>query len=302
LFTLNEAKENYPILNNVSNVGILISGLFIEILSQSLIPGGNLVSLLVITQVLFSVLGIYIYIYWSSKVTSVYNNQNCRQIKNILKEERSASPFREVLTSKIVYLICLPIIGYGISINLLESIWKKYVTIFHCSAEQYIFFIGRCSVLSGTTIVITGFILRKAVKDYGWLRASLASPILFIVLTTILFILLFSDNLTPIGFSYLGVFFISLIKSLKYSLSDSTKEMVYISLPPALKSIGKSIADIIGGRLGKSGGGIIQQFLFILTGLNIIELASSFFIIILVFCFLWIFSVYALHKRLEILN
>jgi AAA family ATP:ADP antiporter len=91
-----------------------------------------------------------------------------------------------------------------------------------------------------------------------------------------------------------------LTKGAKYSLFDPTKEMAYIPLSDNLKTQGKAAVDGVGGRLGKSGGGIIQQVLLIsIVGSTQITIAPyiGFFLITIVL--FWLFSVIGLNNEFQ---
>ena len=83
---------------------------------------------------------------------------------------------------------------------------------------------------------------------------------------------------------------------MKYSLFDPTKEMTYIPLDQELKIKGKAAVDVIGSRLGKSGGGFIQLTLLTLTAgtqLTIMPYLSG---LILVIMMIWMGAVKEFSK------
>ena len=85
-------------------------------------------------------------------------------------------------------------------------------------------------------------------------------------------------------------------KSTKYSLFDPTKEMAYIPLDQEQKVKGKAAIDVVGARLGKSGGSIIQQGLLVVFG-SIAAITPYVAIILMAFIVAWMFAVRSLSRQ-----
>jgi len=108
-----------------------------------------------------------------------------------------------------------------------------------------------------------------------WTVAALLTPLMIIITGLGFFgFIVFEDQLSfvavffgtgPLALAvYTGLVQNVLSKATKYSLFDSTKEMSYIPLDDEMKSKGKAAVDVIGGRFGKAGGGVIQSTVFLL--------------------------------------
>ena len=78
-----------------------------------------------------------------------------------------------------------------------------------------------------------------------------------------------------------------LSKTAKYALFDPTTQMAYIPLDDESKVKGKAAIDVLGSRIGKSGGSLIQQGLVVLFG-NIIHAAPVVGVIFYAVLFTWI--------------
>ncbi|EDV18693.1 hypothetical protein TRIADDRAFT_9522, partial [Trichoplax adhaerens] len=108
----------------------------------------------------------------------------------------------------------------------------------------------------------------------SWKIAALLTPIIILITGVAFFVFSIYQmeivevipflTLAPIVVAvFIGLMQNILGKATKYAFFDATKEIAYIPLDESLKSKGKAAADVIGGRLGKSGGALIQQFLLI---------------------------------------
>ncbi|MCB1213556.1 MAG: NTP/NDP exchange transporter, partial [Chlamydiia bacterium] len=237
-----------------------------------------------------------------------YDPSEVKQSKKKLKMGIMES-FLFILRSR--YLLCLTIMvmGYGIAINIVEVTWKKYVGMQFSNPNDYVSFMGYFSTVTGiVTILMILFVGGNVIRMKGWHFAALFTPVV-LTLTGLGFFsfVLLKDNpavleglkafgATPLLLAVLfGAAQNILSKSTKYSLFDPTKEMTYIPLDPESKVKGKAAVDVVGARLGKSGGSFIQIVLFSLVG-GIAQVTPYVAGILLVIIAAWVVAVNFLNK------
>jgi len=216
-----------------------------------------------------------------------------------------------ILTSPYLLLIASLIICYGISVNLVEVLWKKQVgqhcgspNAFNAYMSRYTFWTGVCCTL----MMIVG---NNVLRLFRWLIAAAITPTLILLLGSLFFAfvlfrehlarILGSVGLTPLFVTVvLGTVILILCKSTKYALFDTTKEMAYIPLDEEMKVKGKAVVDVVGGRLGKAGGAWIQAAMLVLIpGATYFVIAPYIFAVFVLVCGFWLFSVKKLSVRVE---
>ena len=218
--------------------------------------------------------------------------------------------FKYLLSSKYVLGIAILVIAYGISINLVEVTWKNQLKLQYPTANAYSEFMGGFSFFTGlVTIFMMLFVGGNLIRRKGWGFAAMITPVVLLVTGVGFFaFVLFRDSSLVAGYiAYMGTSPLMLAvifgaaqnimsKSAKYSLFDPTKEMAYIPLDQEAKTKGKAAIDVVGARLGKSGGSLVQQGLLVLFG-TISAITPYVAIILFVIIGAWIVAVRSLNRQ-----
>ena len=157
------------------------------------------------------------------------------------------------------------------------------------------------STFTGISTMVLIMLCKGVVRRFGWLTGAIITPAAVSITGGLFFaFLLFSDVASPIlaGFG-VGVTYSAMMvgavqnilsKGTKYSLFDPTKEMSYIPLDQELKTKGKAAVDVIGGRLGKAGGGLISSSLLTILGVSeaiLIAPYLAFIVAIVIVAWFW---------------
>ncbi|GMI11575.1 hypothetical protein TrLO_g12242 [Triparma laevis f. longispina] len=195
--------------------------------------------------------------------------------------------------SKYLRLLAMMVIGYGLSINFTEIIWKSLVKKQYPSTLEYSHFMGVFSSVVGVTTFFVIFAGGTVIKTLGWKYGALATPSIMSLLAIPFFSAILIggvDNPTSLKVAVgIGCLQSILSKATKYAFFDPTTQMAYIPLDEESKVKGKAAIDVLGSRLGKSGGSFIQQMLVLGFG-NIITAAPAVVVIFYSVLVAWISS------------
>ena len=193
---------------------------------------------------------------------------------------------------------------------IVEGVWKAKLKELYPTVEAYTSYMGTFQAYQGVAAIFFMLVGSNILRRVSWSTAAIFTPIMILVTGLAFFSFIFFDQ--GIGLE-LAAFFGTgplalavmvgtaqnvLSKATKYSLFDSTKEMAYIPLDDEMKTKGKAAVDVIGGRFGKSGGGIIQSTFFILMPAFTFTEATPYFAgIFFVVVILWLLAVKGLGKE-----
>ena len=282
-----EAKRFYTMFTLGANVALCISGPMIYFCSkiQQWVPAGvdpwPIALYLLMGLVVACGLGtIYCSSWINRNVLTDPRFYDPSEVKKPKKEKTKMAlgeSFKFLFTNKYIACLALLVLSYGVSINLIEVTWKSQVRLQFPQPNDYSAFMGIFSTCTGIAtigmLLIAGPILRR----FGWSVAAQITPVILMLTGAAFFgFIMFRDALggaiailgtTPLFLAVIfGMAQNIMSKSAKYALFDPTKEMAYIPLDNESKTKGKAAIDVVGARLGKSGGSLIQQALMGMFG------------------------------------
>jgi AAA family ATP:ADP antiporter len=209
-------------------------------------------------------------------------------------------------SSQYLRLVAALVLGYGLSINFTEIMWKSLVKKQYPDPLEYQRFMGNFSSAVGLATCIVIFFGVQVIRILGWRVGAIATPSVMMVLGIPFFACILMGLDSPMRLKtavILGTVQSLLSKTAKYALFDPTTQMAYIPLDEESKVKGKAAIDVLGSRIGKSGGSLIQQGLVFFFG-NIIHAAPVVGVIYYSVLICWISSANKLsglfHAQTEI--
>merc|ERR1719159_2111010 len=281
-----EARKWYPLFGLFANVALICSGTFVKYVSKlrsglpaGVDPWGYSLKLLMGGLTVSGVILLSCFAFLQKKVV---NDPECvdpnEQKKSKTKTKMTlAESVNFLRKSSYIRNLAMLVIGYGMSINLVEVTWKSKLRQQFPDPNAYSAFMGNFATATGATTIIMMLVGRQVLSRFGWGAAALVTPTMMLGTGVVFFSLILQPGawapftalfgLTPLMCAVVvGAAQNVLTKSAKYGMFDPCKEIAYIPLNQEQKTKGKAAIDVVGNPLGKSGGAFIQQFLIVTCG------------------------------------
>ncbi len=323
-----EAKRFYGMFGLIGNFGLILSGSVVYLFSKNrgnlpegVDPWGWTLNYLMAFVVISGLIVVAIYAWMNKAVLTDkrYYDGEAASTGGKKKDKPKLSlteSFMYLVRSPYLGMIAMIVLAYGVSINIVEGVWKGQIKIaFHGDNNAYNAFMGQFSATTGVITVLLMIVGNNILRRFSWLSAAMITPIMILITSLIFFgVIMYSESIGNPEFAVAGTTMVMvavmtgfiqnvLSKATKYSLFDPTKEMAYIPLDQELKVKGKAAVDVIGGRAGKSGGATIQAVLLsVFAGQTLASLSHILAIITIIVVGLWLASVLSLSKRFRALT
>lgn len=316
-----EAKRFYSLFGMMANISLIFAGMLNTELSEmgksvaaGVDPWGVSLRYISLAVSLAAAACVGFYLYLTRVVLLDPRYQKSTDASGAKKGKSKpklgvGESFKYIFTNPYIGLIALLVIGYGISINVIEVVWKHNIRIAFPSPNDYNSFMGHFSKYTGIATILLIMFTKGIVRHFGWFVGAIVTPLVTIVTGGLFFFCIFGEEVfgpiaagmglaLPVLLVYIGAVQNIATKGTKYAHFDPTKEMAYIPLDAELKSKGKAAVDVIGGRLGKAGGSAIQQILFFALGTKEIMVIAPYLTgVVGLVVGAWALSVMALSKK-----
>lgn len=315
-----EAKRTYGILNIGSNIAPILGGSLALIFSKpftiSFLPttknpwDQTIYQLILLIVVLgFGCMGLYA---WINRyvLTSKEERDTCLIKQEVKRHLSIRESIKYILRSRYLVPLAIIVLGYNISINLTDVLWKSQLKNLFSDPNSMLEHMNKITIGIGILATFGALFFSVLITRLGWTFTAIITPAIMTLTAIGFFTFMFCSNalaafsatvfgLAPFAMAvYCGSLQNCLSKACKYSVFDASKEVAFLPLNSESKLKGKAAIDGLGSSLGKSGSSLAYQGFIILMGS--VSLSAPFIAVILfVILIAWVISTFYLGKQFK---
>lgn len=300
--TPSQSKRFYPLYVMAGNISLLFLTPVLWHIAQN--TNGDVYEVCSLS----AFFGLLLMFFFSYALEAQKKEEKAEEIVKKKKKKLTMSEsFAVLFRSEYIGYIAVLVLSYGVVINVVEVVWKAQLKQLYPSRQAMLEFNGYYNLLLGFSTIGLNYLGKGVIRKFGWFFGAIITPVVTGVLGCVFFIYVLGQSaftaftaslqMAPLSLAvWFGAYSVILSKGSKYSFFDPTKEMAFIPLDPDLKVNGKAAVDGVGGRLGKSAGGLLTSSLLVMysstaAAATVLDIAPILFGVVVVLTFAWIFSV-----------
>lgn len=293
LCSVDEAKDVYPKLGILANIGLIGAGWLTRFVNDRLARGNEVLALQILTAAVLGMTGLMcgVKAALDAHVAPHVARQEGRRRSSKKqqqqggsagaaggddKETRKQGALAVIRASPRIRDLTLLVMGYGVTHKLLGFVWKAQMRLSYPSTAAYSSIMADIAAWTGAATIALMLSSKCFFSVLGWRGAALATPLVCMASGT----LFLAGSFFPAGSLPAGSPWAALLalapaagivaqvfgRASKYSLFDPSKEMVFITMDKHEKETGKAAVDILGNQVGKTGGAWLMQGALLVCG------------------------------------
>lgn len=310
----NEAKRFYTLFSLFGNSALVVVGFMMISLSadnnalRALFTTSDdkifLAQFSIALVAISSVIACLLVRYITKRIMISEANIKSKSAQKLKPKMGIIDSFKYISRSKYLWLMLICTASFGLSMNLIEAVWKAKIKELYPTVNTYAAFNSMYILWTGITIMVMTVIGNNIMRNSSWFAAAVISPVIILTTGSAFFFLIVFDEqivtlfegvvlMSPLVLAvFVGAVQNVLSKGSKYSIWDTSRQMLYIPLDQELRTKGKAAVDVISPKIGKSASGLIQSVIFtILPMATYGSIAPALMIIFIGVCVLWIYAV-----------
>lgn len=293
IYKVKQAKTHYFSLGIVGQIGIIIAGITQNL--STYIKDNELALKLMLICIIF----VLIILYFTYKFLFLKIETNLKDSSSLTCTKLSLfASAKLIFTSLPLVLIMLMMYAYGLASNLADIVWKLQIKSASDSLGKFSLYLSSFNMALGLASIICMYFGKYLISRFNWFLIAITPPIILGILGFFFIFLVQNNNIYPELNLLLGAITIILFKSLNYAFIDTSKEISFIAMCKEVKVKGKAAIDILGARMGKASGALIQQYLVLNLTASLLDSVEKIIIIFMFAILFWLASVSILNRKL----
>ncbi|UFX98341.1 NTP/NDP exchange transporter [Candidatus Gromoviella agglomerans] len=298
---INEAERFYGIIPMAGHAGLIVGGMVVSFLCSKFLDLSFIVSTQSILVIFCISCGLAIYSF--IKTYDTYQNDGEQRKKEDFVAMSFLQSLKQIWSNLILRAIASITVCFAFCMNMVEVGWKSYLKEATIDEKEYQSVLGIVSSSTGlSSLFVSLLFVNVLVKKFGIYFCAQITPIVAAIVSSLFFASFLVDELIisiPLVVILFGAIHNMMMKAMKLSIFDPTRERMYIPLNEDARVTGKAAVDVFCFRFGKSASSWVQLLLIEFIGFgSFLASFDAIFLIVALLNFVWIRSIFKIKGYL----